>query len=281
MGVVLRLLKQLVAVVAVAFAGGMVVGAVQGNAPLTLVLGLAAAALAVFVYARVVRWSERRPPVEVAAKGAVAATGRGVLIGVGMFAAVIVNIAFLGGYRIEGLGSVWGAVGLFGFMAAAAVTEELLFRGVLFRIVEELTGTWTAMTLTGVLFGLSHLFNPNASLWGAISIAISAGGMLAAAYAATRTLWLPIGLHFGWNFAAAGIFGTEVSGNGTPQGLLDGATSGPALLTGGAFGPEASPYTVVFGVLLTIVFIWLARRRGNLVPLRRGARTGVNATLSQ
>ncbi|MGP3915881.1 hypothetical protein [Nonomuraea sp. 10N515B] len=62
MGVVLRLLKQLVAVGAVAFAGGMVVGAVQGNAPLTLVLGLATAALAVFVYARVVRWSERRPP---------------------------------------------------------------------------------------------------------------------------------------------------------------------------------------------------------------------------
>ncbi|MDP4511495.1 CPBP family intramembrane glutamic endopeptidase [Nonomuraea turcica] len=281
MGVVLRLLKQLVAVVAVAFAGGMVVGAVQGNAPLTLVLGLATAALAVFVYARVVRWSERRPPVEVAVKGAVAATGRGVLIGVGMFAAVIVNIAFLGGYQIEGLGSVWGAVGLFGIMAAAAVTEELLFRGVLFRIVEELTGTWVALTLTGVLFGLVHLSNPNASLWGAICIAISAGGMLAAAYAATRTLWLPIGLHFGWNFAAAGIFGTEVSGNGTPQGLLDGVTSGPALLTGGAFGPEASLYTVVFGVLLTIAFIWLARRRGNLVPLRRGARTGATATLSQ
>lgn len=281
MGVVLRLLKQLVAVVAVAFAGGMVVGAVQGNAPLALVLGLATAALAVFVYAGVVRWSERRPPVEVAAKGAAAATGRGVLIGAGMFAAVIVNIAFLGGYRIEGLGSVGGAVGLFGFMAAAAVTEELLFRGVLFRIVEEFTGTWFALTLTGVLFGLVHLFNPHASLWGAIAIAISAGGMLAAAYAATRTLWVPIGLHFGWNFAAAGIFGTEVSGNGTPQGLLDGVTSGPALLTGGAFGPEASPYTVVFGVLLTMAFIWLARRRGNLVPLRRGARAGATATLSQ
>jgi uncharacterized protein len=281
MGVVLRLVKQLVAVVAVAFAGGMVVGAVQGNAPLTLVLGLATAALAVFVYARVVRWSERRPPVEVAAKGAAAATGRGVLIGVGMFAAVIVNIAFLGGYRIEGLGSVWGAVGLFGLMAAAAVTEEVLFRGVLFRIVEELTGTWVALTLTGVLFGLVHLSNPNASLWGAICIAISAGGMLAAAYAATRTLWLPIGLHFGWNFAAAGIFGTEVSGNGTPQGLLDGVTSGPVLLTGGAFGPEASAYTVVFGVLLTIAFIWLARRRGNLVPLRRAARADASATLSQ
>ncbi|MEU7883329.1 CPBP family intramembrane glutamic endopeptidase [Microbispora bryophytorum] len=277
----MRLLKQLVAVAVVAFAGGAITGAVQGNAFLTLVIGVAAAVLAVFVYARVVRWSERRAPVEVARKGAVPAVGRGMLIGAGMFAAVIVNIAFIGGYRVDGLGSVTGAVGLLGFMAAAAVTEELLFRGVLFRIVEEWTGTWIALTLTGLLFGLMHLTNQHANLWGAIAIAIEAGGMLAAAYAATRTLWLPIGLHFGWNFAAAGVFGTEVSGNGAQEGLLNGVTSGPALLTGGDFGPEASPYAVLFGALLTIVFLWLAHRRGTLVPRRRRARTGAAATLSQ
>ncbi|MFI6452449.1 lysostaphin resistance A-like protein [Streptosporangium amethystogenes] len=277
----MRLLKQLVAVAAVAFVGSMGVGAVQGNTLLTLVLGVATAVLAVFVYARVVRWSERREPVEVATKGAAAAVGRGTLIGIGMFVAVIANIAVLGGYRVVGQGSVSGAVALFGFMAAAAVTEELIFRGILFRIIEERAGTWLALALTSLLFGMSHLFNPNASLWGAIAIAIEAGAMLAAAYAATRTLWVPIGLHFGWNFAAAGIFSTEVSGNGATEGLLHGVTSGPALLTGGAFGPEASPYAVVFGALLTIVFMWLARRRGNLVPRRRGARTDATATLSQ
>ncbi|WP_030915769.1 CPBP family intramembrane glutamic endopeptidase [Streptosporangium amethystogenes] len=276
----MRLLKQFVAVAAVAFVGSMGMGAVQGNTLLTLVLGVATAVLAVLVYARVVRWSERREPVEVATKGA-AAVGRGTLIGVGMFAAVIVNIALLGGYRIDGLGSLTGAVGLLGFMAAAAVTEELLFRGILFRIVEERTGTWIALALTGLLFGLMHLFNPNASLWGAIAITIEAGGMLAAAYAATRTLWVPIGVHFGWNFAAAGIFSTEVSGNGATEGLLHGVTSGPALLTGGEFGPEASPYAVVFGALLTIVFMWLAHRRGNVVPRRRSARSGATATLPQ
>ncbi|GLW25548.1 CPBP family intramembrane glutamic endopeptidase [Microbispora triticiradicis] len=273
----MRLLKQLVPVALVAFAGGAIVGAVQGSPFLVLVLGVATAALAVFVYARVVRWSERRAPVEVAGEGAVAAVGRGLLIGVGMFAAVIVNIAFLGGYRVDGLGSVTGAVGQVGFMAAAAVTEELIFRGILFRIVEGRTGTWIALVLTGLVFGLMHLTNEHASLWGAIAIAIEAGGMLAAAYAATRTLWVPIGVHFGWNFAAAGIFGTEVSGNGATQGLLHGVTSGPALLTGGDFGPEASPYAVVFGLLLTLVFMWLAHRRGNVVPLRRGA----TATLAQ
>ncbi|MEU6739756.1 CPBP family intramembrane glutamic endopeptidase [Streptosporangium sandarakinum] len=273
----MRLLKQLVPVALVAFAGSALVGAVQGNPLLTLLLGVATAVLTVLVYARVVRWSEHRAPVEVAAKGAARAITRGTVIGVALFTAVIVNIALVGGYRIDGQGSPAGALGLLGFMAAAAATEELLFRGILFRIVEERIGTWPALTLTALLFGLSHLFNPHADLWGAIAIAIEAGGMLAAAYAATRTLWVPIGVHFGWNFAAAGIFGTEVSGNGATQGLLHGVTSGPALLTGGAFGPEASLYAVVAGLLLMIVFMWLARRRGNVVPFRRGA----TATLPQ
>ena len=277
----MRLLKQLVAVAAVALVGSQGVAAVKGNALLTLILGAATAVAAVRVYAWVVRWSERRAPVEVAAEGAAARLGWGVLIGLGTFSAVIVNIAFLGGYRVDGWGSVAGAVGLLGFMAAAAVTEELIFRGVLFRIVEERTGTWMALTLTGLVFGMAHLFNQHASLWGALAIAIEGGGMLAAAYVATRTLWVPIGLHFGWNFAAAGIFSTEVSGNGATEGLLHGVTSGPALLTGGDFGPEGSPYSVVFCVLATIAFLWLARRRGNLVPRRRGARPGTTATLSQ
>jgi membrane protease YdiL (CAAX protease family) len=272
-----RLVWQLVAVAAVAFAGGQGLAAVQGNPWLTLALGVLTAVLAVAVYGWVVRRTEHRPSTEVEWNGAGAAIGRGVLIGIALFGTVIVNIAFLEGYRVDGLGSPAGAVGLFGFMAAAAVTEELMFRGVLFRIIEERTGTWIALALTGVLFGLSHLLNPHASLWGAIAIAIEAGGMLTAAYVATRKLWVPIGLHFGWNFAAAGIFSTEVSGNDTPQGLLDATTSGPVLITGGDFGPEGSLYSLVFCVLAAIGFLLLARRRGHLVPRRRRA-DGAEAT---
>ncbi|MFI1194837.1 lysostaphin resistance A-like protein [Micromonospora sp. NPDC020750] len=267
----MRLLKQLMAVVAVTFAGSQALAAVQGNAWLTLALGVLTAVAAVLVYGWVARRTERRDPTEVARAGAGTRIARGALIGVGMFAAVIVNIAFVGGYHVHGLGSVTGAVGLLGFMAAAATTEELLFRGVLFRIVEERTGTWIAMGLTGVVFGLMHLLNPDASLWGAVAIAIEAGFMLAACYAATRNLWVPIGLHFGWNFAAGGIFSVVVSGNGESKGLLDATMSGPALLTGGDFGPEGSLYTVAAGVVLTVVFMWLAHRRGHLVPRRRRA----------
>lgn len=267
----MRLVKQLVAVVAVTFVGSQGILAVQGNTWLTLALGVLTAVAALGAYAWVVRRTERREVTELARAGAGARTARGMLIGFGMFAAVIVNIAFLGGYHVDGLGSVSGAVALFGFMAAAATTEELIFRGVLFRVVEERMGTWIALLLTGVVFGLMHLTNPDASLWGAVAIAIEAGFMLAACYAATRNLWVPIGLHFGWNFAAGGIFSVVVSGNGESKGLLDTTMSGPALLTGGDFGPEGSLYTVAAGVVLTLVFLWLAHRRGHLVPRRRRA----------
>nr|WP_246405278.1 type II CAAX endopeptidase family protein [Nocardiopsis algeriensis] len=273
---------QLAAVAAVSLIGSQAVAAVQDNPWLTLALGLLTSVLAILAYGWVVRRTEKRSPVEIAREGAAAATGRGTLLGVALFGAVIIGIALLGGYEIHGLGSVTGAVGLFGFMAAASVTEELLFRGVLFRIIEERTGTWIALALTGALFGLAHVFNPNAGLWGALAIAITGGGMLAAAYIATRNLWLPIGLHFGWNFAAAGIFSTEVSGNNTPQGLLDATSSGPVLITGGDFGPEGSLYTVLFCTLMTVAFLWLAHRRGHMVPRRRRAdRVAAATTLPQ
>ncbi|XRQ08678.1 CPBP family intramembrane glutamic endopeptidase [Actinomadura welshii] len=264
----MRLLKQLLAVAAVGLVGGQATAAAEWNTVLTLVLGAATAALSLVVYAWVVRRTERRKPEEVALKGAVTRTGLGLLVGFGVFGAVIGNIAFLGHYRIEGSGSATGALALLGFMAGAAVTEEVIFRGVLFRVLEERLGTWVSLLLTGTLFGAWHMA---AGVWGAIAIAVSAGGLLAAAYAATRNLWFPIGLHFAWNYAGAGIFGTDVSGRSAPDGLVDGVTSGPVLVSGGDFGPEASMYAIVFCAALTLVFMWVAHRRGRVLPRRRRA----------
>ncbi|WP_307122965.1 hypothetical protein [Streptomyces sp. B1I3] len=90
--------------------------------------------------------------------------------------------------------------------------------------------------------------------------------MLAAAYAAIRSLRLTIGVHFGWNFAGAGIFGTEVSGNGAGQGLLGVSTSGPELLTGGQLRAGSRPVPGEPGVLLPLVFLRLDHRRGDVMP---------------
>lgn len=278
----MRLVKQLLAVTAVAVIGGRSAAAVQGDFLLTLVIGVVTAVLGVVVYRWVVRRTEHREPSELGLDGWGGRLGRGTLIGFAMFAAVIATIGFLGGYHVEGWGSPAGTLGLLGFMAAAAVTEELLFRGVLFRIIEERTGTWVALALTGVVFGAMHLANPDATPWGATAIAIEAGFMLAACYAATRDLWVPIGLHFGWNFAAGGVFSVVVSGNGESEGLLEASTSGPVALSGGAFGPEGSPYAVLAGVVLTVGFLWLAHRRGRIVARRRStAPAPSSATVSR
>jgi len=277
----MRVVWQLLAVAAVAFIGQLLVSAVSGNPWLTLIFGGLTAVLAVLAYRWVVRKTEQRPVTELAGPGAGRALGRGTVIGIALFALVIANIALVGDYEIRGWGTVPGALGLVGFMAAAAVTEELLFRGILFRFVEKWTGTWLALVLSGLVFGLVHLFNEHASLWGAIAIAVEGGGLLTSAFIATRKLWLPIGLHFGWNFAGAGIFGAVVSGKDITQGLLDAVTSGSPVITGGDFGPEGSLYSVLFSVLATSAFLWLAHRRGRLVPRRRAERAGDVTTLSR
>lgn len=278
----MRLAKQLCCVVLLALGGGVAVGAAHWNAPLTLLLGFVTAAATIMGYAWIVRRTERRPVSEVRRAGAGRALGLGVLLGFAMFTAVIGTIALVGDYRVDGPGSVSGAVALFGFMAAAAVTEEVMFRGVLFRLVEGWLGTWPALGLTGVLFGASHLLNPHATLWGGLAIAVEAGAMLAAAYAATRTLWPPIGLHFAWNFAEGGLFGTTVSGTDQPRGLLHGVLSGSTWITGGDFGPEGSLAAVLAGVALTAGFMVVAHRRGTIVAGKRGTRSrGHDTTTDQ
>ncbi|MGZ0153650.1 CPBP family intramembrane glutamic endopeptidase [Kribbella sp. WER1] len=268
-----RLVAQFAALTLVQLVGAQALAVADGRPALMVLAGVGTAALSVVAYRLLVGWMERRPVDELSAQGARKGLIAGTLGGVAIFGTVILAIGLLGGYEVHGLGTVAGAVGLFGFMAAAATSEELLFRGVLFRIVEERTGTWIALVLTGLVFGAVHLINPDATLWGAVAIAIEAGGMLTAAYVATRKLWLPIGLHFGWNFAAGGIFSTEVSGNGTPPGLLDAGTSGPHLLTGGTFGPEGSLFAVGFCVLAALGFLWVARGRGTIRPVPRRRTT--------
>ncbi|GAA3116011.1 CPBP family intramembrane glutamic endopeptidase [Nonomuraea salmonea] len=192
---------------------------------------------------------------------------RGTLIGLGMFAGLMAVIAVFGGWQEVSWGSVGGFLGAAGLMASVAVTEELLFRGVLFRIMEERTGTVIALVVSGLLFGAMHLINANATLWGAFAIALTAGVMLAAAYIATRSLWLPIGLHFAWNFTQAGIFGVTVSGSAVQsEGLLNVTLSGPSALTGGAFGPEASLFALLICMVPTILLLRRAARTGRIRP---------------
>ncbi|GLY06949.1 type II CAAX endopeptidase family protein [Actinoplanes sp. NBRC 101535] len=249
---------------AVTAVGNSVGLAAAGNPVTGLLVGGTTAALTLWLYHWLIRRYEERRPDEIALAAARPALLRGFGLGVGLFTAVIAVIAMLGGYRAAGWGSIGGMLGTLGLMIGVATCEEVLFRGVILRLVEEKAGTTIALTVSGLLFGLIHLSNTGATVWGALAIAAEAGLMLGAAYVLARNLWLPIGLHLGWNFAESGLFGATVSG-GSPDGLLRGAAGGADLVSGGIFGPEASIVAVAGGLAVTVLLLRRARRQGRLV----------------
>ena len=115
--------------------------------------------------------------------------------------------------------------------------EELLVRGYLMQNLASGLNMLVAVILSSLLFGLMHLLNPGAGWTGVVGI-FFAGLFLAYAYLRTRSLWLPIGLHIGWNFFEGTVFGFPVSG-ASGFGLMQINIQGPELITGGVFGPEA------------------------------------------
>ncbi|WP_243718141.1 type II CAAX endopeptidase family protein [Actinomadura sp. 7K534] len=247
-----------------------IISAINGAAdatPLTaLIAGVACAGLALAGYVWAVRYLEGRRTIE-ELPPAQARQGlyRGAALGLGLFTVTITLVAVFGGYDVHGWGSIGGALTTLGVMAGVAVVEELTFRGVLFRLLEEKTGTYGALAVSAIFFGGLHLVNDDATIWGALAIAIEAGLMLGAIYVATRSLWLPIGVHLAWNVAEQGIFGTSVSGSGTGAGgLLDASVNGPQVLTGGAFGPEASIFAILVCIVPTVLFLRIAKQRNRI-----------------
>jgi hypothetical protein len=117
-------------------------------------------------------------------------------------------------------------------------------------------GTWGAVLVTGAFFGAAHAANPGATLFSSVAIALEAGVLLAAAYAATGRLWMPAAMHFGWNFTEGTLFGMSVSGGPEIPALSHRSLNGSTILTGGAFGPEASVVAVLLCLLTGILLLW-------------------------
>lgn len=215
------------------------------------------------LYALLVRWLERRRPEELALRQGPRWAALGLLAGFCLFSAVYAVFALLGLLSWQGLDPQAALVPILLISVVAGVGEELIFRGVLFRVVEDSLGTTVAVIVSAAFFGLAHVGNPNATLLNSAAIALEAGVMLALAYAWTRSLWFVMGLHAGWNFTEGGLYGAPVSGI-SEHGLLRIAVDpqAPAWLTGGAFGPEGSVVALAVCVVAAVVFGRAAWRRG-------------------
>ena len=143
---------------------------------------------------------------------------------------------------------------LFVFAAAA---EEILFRGYPLQTLTRAQLAWLGVLLTSVPFAAVHLNNPHAVPGFTFVNTALAGLWLAVAYLRTRSLWLPLGLHWAWNWAQASLLGLPVSGieRIAPAPLLQAMNAGPDWLTGGSYGIEGGA-ACTLALLISILVIW-------------------------
>jgi membrane protease YdiL (CAAX protease family) len=171
------------------------------------------------------------------------------------------------------------------------IHEELVFRGYqLTNIAEGLNvprlgakGAVTlAVVLSSVLFGLFHVWNPNASIISTINLAVWGGLLLGLGYVLTGRLALPMGLHIAWNILEGNIFGLPISGWGTLGAtFLSVKQGGPTLFTGGAFGPEAGLLTIAASIVGSLMIVLWVHARSGRVSLRSSLAEPPNTVKNQ
>ena len=230
-----------------------------------IAITVAMAALAVAIYVGYAWLVERRTADEFSLPGMGREWAIGALIGAGLHTVCVLVLMALGMYRIEGLNPWYFVMPAVAMALSSGFFEELFFRGVLFRSMEDLFGSWIALAVSSLVFGGAHLFNPAGTITGAIYISVEAGFLLAAAYMLTRRLWLSMGFHMAWNYTQSAIFSGIVSGNAPAEGLIRSNVRGPEVLTGGAFGLESSVLAFAVCTIAGIALLIMAVRRGSIV----------------
>jgi membrane protease YdiL (CAAX protease family) len=226
---------------------------------------LVAIPILLLIYKLAITRLGERPRDDLRLSGSMKPLGLGLAAGFLIFSLIVAVAGALGIYRITGLADLRGLpTALVASAIFPAISEEIVFRGVLFRWLEEFGGSWLALILTSAFFGAGHLMNPNASTIAAVGIAFEAGVMLGAAYMLTRSLWLPMGIHAAWNFTQGEIYDIPVSGMPV-HGIVDARLCCNPLLTGNGFGLEASLIAMVIATLFGLWLLWLAIQRGQLV----------------
>lgn len=191
--------------------------------------------------------------------------GIGWAVSVVNFLAIIVCLFLCGCYRIVNVElDVASQLSWLSLFLLVGVVEEVIFRGILFRLIADKWNIAVGLTTSSLLFGLAHLGNPGATLWAALAIALASGWLFGMAYAYHQTIWVPVGMHWAWNYLEGGVFGCAVSG--TPldyRPLITPKISGTDLLSGGAFGPEASIICVAIGIGISIVYtvLYIKKRK--------------------
>ena len=214
------------------------------------------------IYALAVWTFERKLSSDLPAGKILPHVGAGLVIGT-LFFCIVIGVLALSGNCIVSYSGLkkWAFFLPLVQYFFVACSEEVIFRGIMFRIIDEKWGFVWAIVINSLFFGTAHMANPHCTIWTALAIAIEAGLLLSAAYKWSGTLWLPIGIHWAWNFVEGPVLGAPVSGGNSYDSVLKTSVSGSDIMTGGAFGLEGSIVTVIVGTAISAFFIWRICRK--------------------
>jgi membrane protease YdiL (CAAX protease family) len=182
----------------------------------------------------------------------------GVLIGFLSISACLLGIFAFHGFRLTGLAihssailsatAAWGAT-----FILVGLAEEFAFRGYLQFTLTSGMGFWPSAILLSLLFEGAHAANPGETKTGLLSV-LMFGLLFCFFLRRTGNLWWPVGFHAGWDWGQTFFYGVPDSGILPYHNLLSCSFNGPAWLTGGSVGPEASAFTFIVLVVVAVVF---------------------------
>lgn len=225
--------------------------------------------LLVYTYNRIFSWIEQRQVSEWSLGSISRDLSLGYFGGFGAIGFTLLILFIFGEFSISGIypaAQVSSIIQGLIILAMLSLAEELIYRGILYRVIQDYFGTFIALAVTGLLFGIGHFTNDNSTLTSTLAITIG-GAMMGALYTISGRLWIPVAAHVSWNFCQV-LFGVTLSGLNEFKNfaLFESNFGDKSLLTGGSFGPENSIITIFSTSMILAGLIWYMLKKERIKP---------------
>jgi membrane protease YdiL (CAAX protease family) len=236
------------------------------------IIGISEALAAVLIYIFLFSFYEKRKITELSTSTFGSFANLGFFTGFLLQSLFIFVIFIAGDYTIVQANAFSDMIPAFITALTAGFVAEIIIIGIVFRLIEQQFGTAISITIMLIIFIIAHSGVRDGNLISVLSTSINAGLLLPAAYVFSRSLWLPIFMHFAWDFTEPGIYGAINPGISVTKSLFDSKISGPRFITGGPLGPQNSIQAFIICLVLGFIFLRLAKRNNQLVPFKTSVR---------
>ncbi len=229
------------------------------------IVGISEALAALLIYIFLFSFYEKRKITELSSSTFGSNANLGFFTGFLLQSSFIFVIFIAGDFTIVQVNPFSNMLPAFIMALTAGFVAEIIIIGIVFRLIEKQFGTAVSITIMIIIFIIAHSGVKDGNLISVLSTSINAGLLLPAAYVFSRSLWLPIFIHFAWDFTEPGIYGAINPSISITKSLFDSKITGSRLITGGPLGPQNSIQALIICLVLGFIFLRLAKRKNHLL----------------